>query len=169
MFFQLNRSGCIVLQLVARSGFFQIVTSYGEAYIKAPISVTGNYLITAQNLPDCLQQKQLVLKLQQSGVYLNASIVKDKQENLNSRDTRPTFSGRLQERQFNLSGTLPPEICLQPSQLQITGSISKTSAAIDRPPMLQGQLLLTNRNIRSSSPVKFTGTIQPSERTAQPH
>lgn len=147
--------------------FFQVVTSYGEANIKAPISVNGNYLINARNLPDCLHQKQLVLQLQQSGVYLNASLIKDKQENTNTRATRPTFSGRLQDLKLNLSGTLSPEICPQPSQLQITGSISKTSTAIERPRLLQGQLRLTNRNIQSSSPVEFTGTIQPSERTSQ--
>ena len=29
--------------------FFQVVTSYGEANIKAPISIAGDYLINAQN------------------------------------------------------------------------------------------------------------------------
>lgn len=150
-------------------GFFHIVTSYGEANIKAPISVTGNYLITAQNLPDCLQQKQLVLKLQQSGIYLNASIIKDKQDITNNRETRPTFSGRLQDRKLNLSGTVPTDICPQSSQLQIAGTVTNTRAATDRQQLMQGQILLTNRNIQRSVPVEFTGTLQPSNRSAQSH
>jgi hypothetical protein len=161
--------GLYSLAVGSAIGFFQMVTSYGEANISAPIAVNGNYLITAQNLPDCLQQKQLLLKLQQSGVYLNASLLKNTPEIPTTRDTRPTFSGRLQQRKLSLSGTLPPEICPQPSQLDITGSISKTSTAIDRQQLLQGQLRLTNRNVPQSLPVEFTGTIQPSNRTTQPH
>jgi hypothetical protein len=167
--FSAKSIGLYSLAVGSAIGFFQIVTSYGEAQIAAPIAVSGNYLITAQNLPDCLQQKQLILKLQQSGVYLNASIVKNTPEITSTRDTRPTFSGRLQERKLSLSGTLPPEICPQPSQLQITGSISKTSTQIDRPQLLQGQLRITNGNLEPASPVSFTGTLQPADRKSQPH
>jgi hypothetical protein len=167
--FSAKSIGLYSLAIGSAIGFFQVVTSYGEANIKAPIAVTGNYLIDAQNLPDCLHQKQLVLKLQQSGVYLNASIVKNTPESTANKDPRPTFSGRLQDRKLNLSGTLSLEICPQSSQLQIDGTLAKTSKAIDRPQLLQGQLRLTNRNIQSSSPVEFTGTLQPSERTSQSH
>lgn len=167
--FSAKSIGLYSLAIGSSIGFFQIVTSYGEANIKAPISVTGNYLITAQNLPNCLQQKQLVLKLQQSGVYLNASIVKDKQDLTNNRDTRPTFSGRLQERQLNLSGTLPPEICPQSSQLKIAGTITNTSTATERQQLLQGKLWLATRNSQRPAPVEFTGTLQPSNRSVQSH
>jgi hypothetical protein len=167
--FSAKSIGLYSLAIGSSIGFFQIVTSYGEANIKAPISVTGNYLITAQNLPNCLQQKQLVLKLQQSGVYLNASIVKDKQDLTNNRDTRPTFSGRLQERQLNLSGTLPPEICPQSSQLKIAGTITNTSTATERQQLLQGKLWLATRNSQRPAPVEFTGILQPSNRSVQSH
>jgi hypothetical protein len=179
--FSAKSIGLYSLAIGSAIGFFQIVTSYGEAHIKAPISVAGNYLITAQNLPDCLQQKQLVLKLQQSGVYLNASIVKDKQDLTNNRDTRPTFSGRLQARQLNLSGTLPPEICPQSSQLQIAGTITNTRTATDSPlvkdretlrerqQLLKGKLWLATGNSQRPAPVEFTGTLQLSNRSAQSH
>jgi hypothetical protein len=167
--FSAKSIGLYSLAIGSAIGFFHLVTNYGEANIKAPISVNGNYLITAQNLPDCLQQKQLVIKLQQSGIYLNASIVTDKQELTNNRDTRPTFSGRLQDRKLNLSGTLPTDICSQLSQVQIVGAIANTSSQSDRHQLLQGQLLLTNQNISQPLPVKFTGTLQPSNRAAQSH
>jgi hypothetical protein len=91
-------------------GFFQIVTSYGEANIKAPISIAGDYLINTQNLPGCLDRQQLVLKLQQSGIYLNASLINnDREESLKQQQEKTTFSGRLHDRKLDLVGLLPPE------------------------------------------------------------
>lgn len=160
-------------------GFFQIVTSYGEANIKAPISVTGNYLITAEKLPSCLQGKQLLLKLQQSGIYLNASIVNE----ATAKDNRPTFSGRLNHRQLNLIGILPTNICAQLSQLKIAGSLvehfpakiikSNSSGAVavvnKHPQELQGQFQVASKNSSYTTPFEFTAIIQPSTQRSQSH
>lgn len=147
--------------------FFQFITSYGEANIKAPSSIGGNYLINTQNLPDCLQQKQLIFKLQQSGIYLNASIITDKQNTNKTREPRPTFSGKLTGRSLNLSGTVPTDICPQSSQLQIDATAIDSVTLRDRQQLLQGKLVLANRNISRPASVEFTGTLQPSDRTTK--
>ena len=148
--------------------FFQVVTSYGEANIKAPISIAGDYLITTQNLPNCLQKQPLFLRLQQSGIYLNASLVKD----LRDIVTRQTFSGRLSVRatsplrQLNLSGLLPTNICPQPSQLRLAASVSKSGAANN---VLRGQLWLNISDVAPASPVEFTGTFERQVRSSPSH
>lgn len=142
--------------------FFQLVTGYGEAHSKAPIAITGTYLITAQNLPSCLYQQNLALNLLQSGIYLNASLVKNQPKTTTSSNSYPTLSGKLKDRQLNLSGLLPPQICPQPSRLQITGSIQG-----DRDRRLQGQLWIAGKSGKLSPAdrsIEFTATLQPIDR-----
>jgi hypothetical protein len=168
--------------------FFNFVTNYGETNLKAPIAVAGNYLISDRNLPDCLQNKALLFKIQQSGIYLNASlIIIDDIDRLNiqkikqasamiaSKDSQPTFSGRFRDRQLDLSGSLPKTICPIPSQLKITSSLMQlpldkgaSSPAIDS--KWQGQLWLISQD-RQSSPIKFTATLTPAATRSpnQPH
>ncbi|WP_310426893.1 hypothetical protein [Chamaesiphon sp. VAR_48_metabat_135_sub] len=163
--------------------FFNFVTSYGEANIKAPTAIAGNYLITAQNLPACLQQKQLLLKLQQSGIYLNASLINNPKETISDRDIRPTLSGKLRDRQLELIGLLPTAICPQSLQLQIVGSL------VEPAKQLEGKLWFGNQDIDAlgerlsqqqiqpspvekklrTAPVEFTSILQPSTRSAQSH
>jgi hypothetical protein len=170
--FSAKSIGLYSLAIGSAIGFFNIVTSYGEANLKAPILVAGNYLITAQNLPDCLQQKQLLLKIQQSGRYLNASLSTDRQPSSSSDDTRPTFSGRLQDRQLDLIGLLPTNICPQGSQLQISGLLVKTDSKTVKEPtkpnpdrQLQGQLRSIDRDNQKSRSVNFIGIRQQSTRS----
>jgi hypothetical protein len=144
--------------------FFQLVTGYGEAHSKAPIAITGTYLITAPNLPGCLHQKKLALNLLQSGIYLNASLVNHQPKITTSSNSYPTLSGKLKNRQLNLSGRLPAAICPQSSILQITGSIQG-----DRDRRLQGQLWLAGKSGESQSAdrqttTEFTATQQPIDR-----
>jgi hypothetical protein len=175
--FSARSIGLYSLAIGSAIGFFQIVTSYGEANIKAPIAVTGNYSIAAQNLPGCLQHKPLLLKLQQSGIYLNANLAIDRVETTASKDIRPTFSGRLRDlkasvdskQQLDLSGILSTTICPQISQLRMAGSITKISAPADRNLQLQGQLWLTSKDSPQASPVDFTATLQPSTQSTQSH
>jgi hypothetical protein len=172
--FSIKSIGLYGLAIGGAIGFFHLVTSYGEAQIKAPISISGNYLIAGQELPGCLQHKSLLFKLQQSGVYLNANLtILDKsagadilkivdRSGLNDLDLRPTFSGRLQDRIFNLSGRLPPTTCPQLSQLTIVGSLAQALASKNDPEPNQqqqfsGQLSLESLNKIDTLPVKFTG------------
>jgi hypothetical protein len=50
---------------------FKVVSNYGEAKLNAAANINGRYQFApVVNLPDCLQGKQLNLKIEQSGIYL---------------------------------------------------------------------------------------------------
>jgi hypothetical protein len=173
--FPLKSVGLYSLAIGATVVFFHVVTSYGSANLKAPISVEGNYLIDGQKLPGCLQRKTLLLKLQQSGIYLNASLIEvdrfvgiditklvDKALS-NSRDIRPTLSGKLAQsastlltQKFSLSGSLAIVTCAQSSQLEISGSLPDKLTP-KQPQKLQGQLRISSETNTLTQPVKFTG------------
>ena len=148
--------GLYIIAIGSAIGFFQVVTSYGEANIKAPIAVAGDYLISAPSLAGCLQQQQLLLRLQQSGIYLNASLASDRSD----LTSRPTLSGRLSASKLDLSGNVPSTLCSPASQLRIAGSFARVAGSNQR---LQGQLWLTSAD-NTPTPVDFTGTLQPSAR-----
>jgi hypothetical protein len=156
--------------------FFNVVTSYGEANLKAPLSVAGDYLITAQNLPTCLQQQPLVLQVQQSGIYLNASLTNARQTNSAATNSRPTLSGRLRDRKLDLSGLVPADICPQSSQLQITGSIDQIASQASTQParanlnrQLKGEMRVSDRDRQPSRSVTFIGSLQPATRSTTAH
>jgi hypothetical protein len=180
--FSLKSLGLYSLVIGGAIGFFQIVTSYGEANIRAPISIVGNYLITAPKLPNCLQNKQLLLKLQQSGIYLNASLIDRAQMTTIDKDNHPTLSGRLNSQKLHLTGLLPATLCDRLSHIHITGSfVNSPEKIVDRqttsitkilaqqPPQLQGQLAMDNPEGSQSSPFNFTGIIQPTDRATPSH
>ena len=93
---------------------FNVVTAYGEKNLKAPAAIEGRYPLTlAQNLPICPQESNLVLDIQQSGIYLNGSLLPaniDIQQ-AKSGEKRPFLSGKLTPQQLNLAGTLPTTVC----------------------------------------------------------
>ena len=173
--FSLKSVGLYSLAIGVTVVFFQIVTSYGSANLKAPISVEGNYLLNSQKLPGCLQDKILLLKLQQSGIYLNASLIKIDRligidmNNLvekslsNQRNIRPTLTGKLTQstsslptQNFSLSGLLPMTTCAQSSPLQISGSLGEQLTP-KHPRQLQGQIAIANETNIWTQPVEFTG------------
>ena len=49
---------------------FNIVSAYGEANLKAPSKVSGNYQLTSSELPDCFRSENLTLAIEQSGRYI---------------------------------------------------------------------------------------------------
>jgi hypothetical protein len=151
--FSARSIGLYILAIGSAIGFFQVVTSYGEANIEAPIAVAGDYLISAPSLAGCLHQKQLLLRLQQSGIYLNASLASDR----SALTSRPTLSGRLSANKLDVSGSVPPTICSLASQVHLAGSFDRGTGSSQR---LQGQLWLTSPNT-NATPVDFTGTVQP--------
>jgi hypothetical protein len=184
--FSVKSIGLYSLAISGAIVFFHFVTSYGEANIKAPISVAGSYLIAGQDLPGCLKHKALLFKLQQSGIYLNAHLIiidelkgVDMLEAIDrfSRgeaaptgkttptDIRPTFSGKLYTstfpNQLDLTGLIPTKTCPLPSQLRVTGLIASADApSYDRTPQLQGKLWLTSQDLTQALPVEFTGVLQ---------
>lgn len=185
--FPLKLVGLYSLAIGVTAIFFHTVTSYGSAHLKAPISVEGNYLVNDHKLPGCLQQKKLLLKLQQSGIYLNANLIEIDQfvgTDINqlvekslskNRNIRPTLSGKLVQStsslptsKFRLSGSLPIDTCAQSSQLQMSGFLAEKLTP-KHPQQLQGQLAVSNGTNTWTQPVKFTGQSIRSVRSTDPH
>jgi hypothetical protein len=82
---------------------FKTVSVYGENKLKAPQPVNGRYLLTlSENLPNCEKSDTLTLNIQQSGIYLNASILpaNDKVDT----DEKHSLAGIFRNQQLNLSG-----------------------------------------------------------------
>jgi hypothetical protein len=172
--FSAKSIGLYSLAIGSAIGFFNLVTSYGEANIKAPQPMAGIYAIVAENLPGCLHHKALSFNIQQSGIYLNANLnaidlkntdslnikVTDRPPTTPIANPRPTFSGKLQEQQLDLNGIVPTTTCPVRTQLRLSGSLAKSGANV-RQLKLQGQLWLTDRDNAPGSPVNFTATQQP--------
>lgn len=187
--FSIKSIGLYSLAIGGTVTFFHFVTSYGEANLKAPVSVAGNYLINGQDLPGCLQQKALLFKTQQSGVYLNASLTVldrstgtdiskliDRSTITKNSNVRPTFSGKLLGRvtstlpnqKFSLSGPLPPGTCAQSSQLEISGSLA-ASPTPKQPRQLKGKLAISSGENIPAQSVEFTGIAMPLIRSNEAH
>ena len=58
---------------------FNRVSAYGENFLKAPINISGNYLLESQDLPDCLRSEKLSLAIAQSGIYLTGRLTTQNQ------------------------------------------------------------------------------------------
>jgi hypothetical protein len=107
--FSIKSIGLYSLAIGSAIAFFQLVTSYGEANVKAPISVSGSYLISGQDLPGCLHNKALLFKLQQSGIYLNANLIAiDESKGVNAPAAIDSSRGRLRQR-FSKEEAAPTE------------------------------------------------------------
>ncbi|BAY76409.1 hypothetical protein NIES25_28580 [Nostoc linckia NIES-25] len=82
---------------------FKTVSAYGENNLKAPPKVSDRYRLTlAENLPNCEKSDSLTLNIEQSGIYLNASVLP---ANANTDvDEKHSLMGILKNQQLNLSG-----------------------------------------------------------------
>ncbi|MBH8562043.1 hypothetical protein I8748_07630 [Nostoc sp. CENA67] len=88
---------------------FKVVTAYGEQNLKAPPVVNGRYRLTlAENLPNCEQPSPLLLNIQQSGIYLNASLL-PANANANT-EKQHSLTGLFQNQQSSLSGKVDGNI-----------------------------------------------------------
>lgn len=133
---------------------FKVVTAYGEANVKAPAPVEGRYpLLSLQgSISKCSSAPNLVLNIQQSGVYLNGSLLAAQ---TNSQDTltaaeKPALTGRFKQGQLLLSGQVPSStLC---SNLAASDVNSVTIQAQPQGESLAGQLTLNDM----SQAVKFT-------------
>ena len=84
---------------------FKVVTAYGEKNLKAPPVVNGRYRLTlAANLPNCEKTDSLMLNIQQSGIYLNASLL-PANANAGTEKQHP-LTGIFKNQQSILSGTI---------------------------------------------------------------
>lgn len=88
---------------------FKVVTAYGETNLKAAPAIGGSYRFDAKNLPKCLKSDDLVLTIEQSGVYLSGNL-KSNNNSVDSQKTnpeKPTLTGKWQNQGLSLSGTVP--------------------------------------------------------------
>ena len=89
---------------------FKVVSAYGETNLKAPTSIDGFYRLTlAQNLPNCPNSSNLILDIQQSGIYLNGSLLpaSSNTQQARSGEKSPSLTGKISNQQLNLAGTVP--------------------------------------------------------------
>lgn len=131
---------------------FKIVTVYGQN-LKAPFPIDGRYRITTQNLPKCLQSDDLILNIQQSGIYLNGSLLAiSKNAEMPSASTsetrleeKPSLVGRWTNQQLTLSGPVTNlSSCNNKLNLTIQASVNRET--------LSGQMTLNS----TTQPVQFT-------------
>lgn len=131
---------------------FKVVTAYGET-LKAPPPIDGIYRLNAQKLPKCLQSADLVLIIQQSGVYLNGVLLaidknSEKQNTSLSSilaEENPSLNGRFQNQKIFLSGTTNKlDICAKQVQTKIEAVANSSS--------LSGKISLNF----TSQPLNFT-------------
>ncbi len=98
---------------------FKIVTNYGENNLKAPVAISGRYRLTKlENLPNCQKPDSLILNIQQSGMFLNGSLLSA----TNAEELSPTSEnnlslvGKLNNQQFRLSGKVRKTVfCSNPT------------------------------------------------------
>lgn len=87
---------------------FKVVTAYGEGSLKAPTSINGRYRLYTQN-PNCLKSNAPILAIQQSGIYLNGSLLPasiDAQQ-LTTAEQKPSLTGVMSNNQISLAGRVP--------------------------------------------------------------
>ncbi len=152
---------------------FKVVSTYGEANLKAPPAIGGNYLIDTKNLPECLKADKLVLNIDQSGIYLFSSLVSVKENvpETKSADAAPSLHGLLNGQNLNLEGTIPhlagcpngthsPEASGQtrPLIVKIVGQVEKKA--------ITGEIILSF----SPEAAKFTAQLEtPTALTKKSH
>ncbi|MEZ2227481.1 MAG: hypothetical protein ACBR12_07320 [Microcoleus sp.] len=88
---------------------FKVVTAYGETNLKAAPAIAGSYSFDAKNLPECLKSDDLVLTIEQSGVYLSGNL-KSNNNSVDRQKTnpeKPTLAGKWENQGLSLSGAVP--------------------------------------------------------------
>ncbi|MCC5615196.1 hypothetical protein LC605_08930 [Nostoc sp. CHAB 5836] len=88
---------------------FKTVTIYGEKNLKAPPPVNGQYRLTlAENLLNCEKSDTLTLNIEQSGIYLNASVLSATDNG--DTNQKHSLAGIFRNQQLNLSGKVGSSI-----------------------------------------------------------
>ncbi|WRH65273.1 MAG: hypothetical protein RSE13_15235 [Planktothrix sp. GU0601_MAG3] len=138
---------------------FKGVTVYGETKLKAPITIGGDYSIEFDTPPQCLKDKDLTLKIEQSGIYIFANLVLEKSpDNLD----KIALSGKFKEPKMTLSGISNPllfcssDLSQNPNQLTLTGEFKDK--------LFKGQI----QDQTLSNPINFTATLNPVSKSAKP-
>ncbi len=92
---------------------FNVVTTYGENNLKASKTIGGSYRLSFTNsLPGCPQIAPLILQIDQSGTYINATVLKPAKnvQTLMSAEEKPTLTGLFKEQQLTLTGKVAKSV-----------------------------------------------------------
>lgn len=111
---------------------FNVVTAYGESHLKAPPPLKGRYRLQIENPPECLQDKPLVLIVEQSGIYLHGLLLSEQTNTTPEAiaEEKPSLSGQWKGQGLSLSGSAP--------QFESCGAVG-IEATLDKD-ILNGQL-----------------------------
>jgi hypothetical protein len=123
---------------------FSIVTAYGEANLKTAKSIVGTYRLQIKPQSGCSTPPKLDLTLEQSGVYLTATLRPEAQS---AAQHQAALSGRWQTPRLALIGKGSLPVCLSSSQttsrprnvqIQLDGQVTDAQVA--------GQIKLGNNS-----------------------
>lgn len=96
---------------------FQLVALYGERHLQAPPDLNGRYLSASP--PGCPNNSQLVLTLQQSGIYLNGFLTLEESAAVRAEsvEEKPSLHGLWRKEEMLLTGQTT---ALQPCAIPAT-------------------------------------------------
>ncbi|WP_341526270.1 hypothetical protein WKK05_27490 [Nostoc sp. UHCC 0302] len=123
---------------------FKTVTAYGEKNLQASPVINGRYrLMLAENLPNCQKSDPLILNIQQSGIYFNASLL-PATTNADT-DEKHSLTGLLTNQQLSLAGKVQRSIlCNSPrSQDNQIKSVTIQMQLLDKN-SIKGQLAVSD-------------------------
>jgi hypothetical protein len=156
---------------------FNVVTTYGEAKLKAPAPIDGRYPLSYTQKPDCKKSDALVLTIEQSGIYLNASLLpaQSNTQQPTSAKKKPSLTGQLSNQQLILAGTVPNStLCNNPvSQAEMSArpqANSSSSVKIQsrvEGENLEGQITLSGIPEAIGFTAQRETPVQPSENSSR--
>ncbi|MEG4200342.1 hypothetical protein [Microcoleus sp. Pol12A5] len=124
---------------------FKVVTAYGEANLKAPPAIAGNYRFDPKSLPECLKSDVLVLTIEQSGVYLSGNLRSGSREGREkTAEERPSLFGKWETQGLNLSGAVANLAGCSDSTATGQNSSVKMRAIVEQD-SLKGKISLTDK------------------------
>lgn len=139
----------IILVLV----LFKSVIVFGENHLQAPVKISDRYrLLLAKNLPNCQQSPELILNIQQSGIYVKASLWSAK-----TNTHKNSLTGVFKNQQLHLSGKIDSYL-LCPTTLTPTPAVHSASIRMRLRDKNQFTGQLTINNV--SPNLKFTAIPQ---------
>jgi hypothetical protein len=123
---------------------FKTVTAYGENHLQANPIIPNRYHLTLQkNLPNCQKANTLVLNIQQSGIFLNASLL-PLNNNVNTEKQLP-LKGILKNQQLDLAGNIDTAtLCQIPARQNISVQTIAIQMSQLNQDNIPGQLKINN-------------------------
>lgn len=147
---------------------FKVVTAYGESSLDAPAPIDGRYRLKYTQL-NCVKSNVPILTIQQSGIYLNGSLLPastDVQQ-LTIAEQKPSLTGQMSNNQISLAGTVPSLVLCNNTVAQTSDRLQNNSPSSVRiQSQVQGETLEGKMSVSGISQV--IGFTAQREAIAQP-